>query len=114
MMYYKLTLALLLAPLTLQAQESRTFAAQQICLPVQQMTFKVMNEYGETPLFSADGIQYSAVDGEPYKSDMMYFVNQDTGTWTLISLYGDGIGCMVATGNNFKPYSGPVGRKTLD
>jgi len=105
MMYYKLTLALLLAPLTLQAQESRVFAVEQICLPVQQMTFKVMNEYGETPLFSADGIQFSATDGNTYKSNMMYFVNQDTSTWTLISLYGDGIGCMVATGNNFKPYS---------
>ena len=105
MMYYKLTLALLLAPLTLQAQESRVFVTEQICLPVQQMTFKVMNEYSETPLFSADGIQFSATDGNTYKSNMMYFVNQDTGTWTLISLYGDGIGCMVATGNNFKPYS---------
>lgn len=105
MMYYKLTLALLLAPLTLQAQESRTFAAQQICLPVQQMTFRVMNEYGETPLFSADGIQYSAVDGEAYKSDMMYFVNQDSGTWSLVSLYPDGTGCMVAAGTKFEPYT---------
>ena len=89
----------------LQAQESRVFVTEQICLPVQQMTFKVMNDYGETPLFSADGIQFSATDGNTYKSNMMYFVNQDTGTWTLISLYGDNIGCMVATGTNFKPYS---------
>ena len=116
MMIYKIaiTVALLVAPFAVQAQQSKKFLVEQICEPVQLMAAKVMLDYGEQPLFGAKGIQFSAVDGEAYKSDMMYFVNQDTGTWTLISLYGDGIGCMVATGNNFKPYSGPVGRKTLD
>ena len=38
---------------------------------------------------------------------MMMFVNQDTGTWSLITLYPDGTGCMVATGRDFEPYSGP-------
>jgi len=35
----------------------------------------------------------------------MFFVNQDTGTWSLMMLYGDGTACMTAIGTEFKPYT---------
>jgi len=35
----------------------------------------------------------------------MYFVNQDTGTWSLIALYPDSVACVIAAGTKFTPYS---------
>jgi len=94
----------LLAPAAF-AQEQKQFQTLQPCAPVLEMTRTVMVDYGEKPLFAAAGNQRSANNGEWYASDMMYFVNQDSGTWSLISLYADGIGCMVAAGTGFKPYT---------
>ena len=88
--------------------QGQRFIATQPCEPVANMTKIVMEKYGEQPLFSVQGIQFSAVNDKGYTSDMMFFVNQDTGTWSLISLYPDGTGCMVATGREFEPYMGPT------
>jgi hypothetical protein len=99
------------------AQEQNTtkrFITTQACDSVVKMSDIVMNKYGESPLFRSMGLQFAAPQGQPFQSDMMYFVNQDTGTWSLISLYPDGTACMVANGKEFEPYSGPVGRKTVD
>ena len=88
-------------------QDQRRFISTQACDDVVKMTAIVVNKYGEEPLFQANGLLFSAQDGRPYKSGMMYFVNQDTGTWSLISLYPDGTACMVANGRDFEPYTGP-------
>ena len=99
------------------AQEQNTtkrFITTQACDSVVKMSDIVMNKYGESPLFRSMGLQFAAPQGQPYRSDMMFFVNQDSGTWSLIALYEDGTACMVANGKNFEPYSGPVGRKTVD
>jgi hypothetical protein len=88
-------------------QDQRRFISTQACDNVIKMTAIVVNKYGEEPLFQANGLQFSAQDGRPYKSGMMYFVNQDSGTWSLISLYPDGTACMVANGRDFEPYTGP-------
>ena len=93
----------LLAP-TAHAQEKQ-FIASQPCDNVLSMSETIMNKYGEQPLFVAEGNQLSARDGNWYASSMMYFVNQDSGTWSLVSLYPDGTGCMVAAGTKFEPYT---------
>jgi hypothetical protein len=93
----------LLAP-TAHAQEKQ-FIVSQPCDNVLSITETIMNKYGEQPLFVAEGNQLSATTGEWYASSMMYFVNQDSGTWSLVSLYPDGTGCMVATGTRFEPYT---------
>jgi hypothetical protein len=93
----------LLAP-TAHAQEKQ-FIVSQPCDNVLSMSETIMNKYGEQPLFVAEGNQLSATTGEWYASSMMYFVNQDSGTWSLVSLYPDGTGCMVATGTRFEPYT---------
>ena len=100
-------------PATAQQQNQR-FITTQACDPVLKMSEIVINKYGETPLFQGGGLQFSAQNGQPYRSSMMFFVNQDTGTWSLVSLYEDGTACMVANGKDFEPYSGPIGRKTVD
>ena len=106
----------LLAPAAFAQEQNTTkrFITTQACDPVVKMSDLVMNKYGEKPLFQGEGIQFAAPAGQPYKSAMMFFVNQDSGTWSLVSLYRDGTGCMVANGRNFEPYSGPIGQKTLD
>jgi hypothetical protein len=95
----------------LAAQEQPTtkkrFITTQECDNVFTMTQLIVEKYKEQPLFTGQGLQISAQTGQPYMSDMMYFVNQDTGTWSLVSLYPDGTSCMVANGNSFDPYTGP-------
>ena len=44
-------------------------------------------------------------EGTKYESAMMYFVNQETGTWSLLALYPDSIACVIAAGTKFTPYS---------
>lgn len=95
-----------------EQNQSKRFITTQACDPVVKMSYVVMNKYGEQPLFQGEGIQFAAPTGQPYKSAMMFFVNQDSGTWSLISLYPDGTACMVANGRDFEPYSGPIGKKT--
>jgi hypothetical protein len=106
-----ISLALLLPTIAL-AQETpnrsaKTFYGTQACDDVMSMTNTVVGKYGEQPLFKGMGIQFSAADGKGYAGSMMMFVNQDTGSWSLITLYGDGTGCMVASGKEFEPYGGP-------
>jgi|TARA_B100001093_G_scaffold443170_1_gene445324 hypothetical protein len=95
-----------------EQNQSKRFITTQACDPVVKMSDVVMNKYGEQPLFQGEGIQFAAPTGQPYKSAMMFFVNQDSGTWSLVSLYEDGTACMVANGRTFEPYSGPIGKKT--
>ncbi len=95
-----------------EQNQGKRFITTQACDPVVKMSNLVMNKYGEKPLFQGEGLQFAAQTGQPFKSAMMFFVNQDTGTWSLVSLYEDGTACMVANGRKFEPYSGPIGKKT--
>ena len=95
-----------------EQNQGKRFITTQACDPVAKMSDIVMNKYGEMPLFQGEGIQFAAPTGQPYKSAMMFFGNQDSGTWSLVSLYEDGTACMVANGRTFEPYSGPIGKKT--
>jgi len=97
-----------------EQNKTKTFITTQACDPVVKMSNLVMNKYGEQPLFRGEGLQFAAQTGQPYKSAMMFFVNQDSGSWSLVSLYPDGTACMVANGRDFEPYSGPIGKTTLD
>ena len=81
----------------------KSFNTVQTCGDVVAFTELAMIKYDEKPLFSSSGIQMHP-NGNAYRSEMMYFVNQDTGTWSFISLYPDGTACLVANGRDFKPY----------
>jgi hypothetical protein len=69
----------------------------------------VREKWGERPLFSGLGLQlvippnvYGA-PAKPIKRPMTLFVNQDTGTWTLVSFWTDNYACLVANGRDFVP-----------
>lgn len=87
-----------------QEFEVKKFFTVQDCAPVQYITRLAMNEFGEKPLFYGIGTQTAAETGEDIQSDMMLFVNQDSGSWSLVSRYQEGMGCIVAVGNQFTPY----------
>ena len=87
-------------------QQPKVFITQQPCDAFDKM-FDTLNKYNEELLFTGDVMQFASPSGQPYNSGAFFFVNQDTGTWSLISLYADGTACMVAYGLNFEPYAGP-------
>ena len=96
-----------------ETPKEKRFFAMQSCDEVIKMTDIIMRKYGEQPLFRGEGLQFH-VSGQMYSSDMMYFVNQETGSWSLIALYPDGTACMIANGRNFEPYNGPLLQKKKD
>lgn len=90
-----------------EQQQSKKFITQQACDPVMEISAIIVGKYKEQPLFQGEGLQFAAQTGQPYQSGMMFFVNQESGTWSLVSLYSDGTACMVANGTKFEPYAGP-------
>ena len=101
---YILILILLSIPTVLTAQERSNFYTQQSCGPVLTMLAENVHEFEEKPLFSGSGIVIST-DSTPYRGGVMFFVNQTTGTWSLLTLYPDGTACVTAAGSQFEPYS---------
>jgi hypothetical protein len=93
--------------------QDKRFFAMQSCDDVLKMTDLIMRKYGEQPLFRGEGMQFHA-SGQMYTSEMMYFVNQESGSWSLVALYNDGTACMVANGRSFEPYNGPLLQRKKD
>lgn len=106
---FRLALAFVLGFLTFtplansQEKDEKYFFTRQECDPAITM-MEVITTYGEQPLFTGLGMQFS-YQGQPFTGGVMFFVNQDTGTWSLITLYGDGTACMTAIGTEFQPYT---------
>ena len=88
-----------------QQSQSKTFYTKQPCAPFAEM-LKTPANYKEKMLFTGTGLQFGVQGTEAFKGGMFFFVNQDTGTWTMVSVYGDGYACMVANGRDFAPYVG--------
>ena len=113
MLRFTLAFILCLAAPIVSAQEppqDKRFFAMQSCDNPLTMTDLIIRKYGEQPLFRGEGMQFH-VSGQMYTSDMMCFVNQQTGSWSLVALYKDGVACMIANGRNFEPYNGPILQK---
>lgn len=92
------------------AQSTEKFLyTRQSCDPFEKVIDVMTNKYGEQPLFVGEGLQFG-VRGETYTGGAMFLTNQDTGTWSLLTLYGDGTACVTAVGTNFEPYSGPTNK----
>jgi hypothetical protein len=116
MLRFTLAFILCLAAPIVSAQEppqDKRFFAMQSCDGVLKMTDLIMRKYGEQPLFRGEGMQFHA-SGQMYTSEMMYFVNQESGSWSLVALYNDGTACMIANGRSFEPYNGPLLQRKKD
>lgn len=97
--------ALVTTVLAQAASDQKYFYTRQECEPVDTVMRNLVQKYQEMALFTGQGIQFD-YEGTPFTGGAMFMVNQDTGTWTLITLYGDGTACVTAVGNEFEPFSG--------
>ena len=82
--------------------QDRSFDARMPCNTVQFVAEQSV-KYKEETLFNGKMLQQHA-SGQMVPSEFAFTVNQDTGTWTIISLFPNGIACMVANGTDFEPY----------
>lgn len=64
--------------------------------------FEMATRQGEKLLFSANGITLLPTT-QTVNHGAFFFVNQDTGNWTLINVFGDGTGCLGGAGKSFSP-----------
>jgi hypothetical protein len=99
------TVMILSLSATAQEEELlKFFNPSQPCIPV-QLALESAKEYGEKLLFTATGTQiYMEV---PFQGATMFFVNQETGTWSFIHAFEDGYACLITSGIGFTPYAGP-------
>lgn len=77
------------------------------CDTYQNIAAWIESEFKEQLLFRGIGTavyedpqSYGELDGV-----MQYFVNQDTGTWTMVYVFDIERTCIMASGVNFQPYS---------
>ena len=85
---------------------AKIFVAKQPCDVLPKM-IDVIKGYKEELLFTGEGMSFAAQSGKGFMGGMMFFTNQDTSTWSMLQLYGDGTACLVMNGRNFAPYGGP-------
>ena len=90
-----------------QEQNEKFLFTRQGCDPFAEVIDVMSGKYGEEPLFVGEGLQFG-LQGQTYTGGAMFLVNQVTGSWSLIHLYGDGTACVTAVGTQFEPYSGPT------
>ena len=88
------------------AQQQKIFTVAQLCDPVETM-MQTIAKYQEEPLFQAKTIQQHT-SGQWFEGSTMMFVNPDTQTYSMLTLYPDGTACMTAVGTEFQPYGGPM------
>ena len=84
------------------AQQATPFISHQECASMQFVANQA-SKYGETMLFTGSIIQMHA-SKNLVKGQMVFTTNQDTGSWTLVHIFDNGVACMVANGMDFEPY----------
>jgi|11_taG_2_1085331.scaffolds.fasta_scaffold18689_2 hypothetical protein len=85
---------------------AKSFIVKQPCDVLPKM-MDVIKGYKEELLFMGEGMSFAASNGQGYMGGMAFFTNQETGTWSMLQLYGDGTACLVMNGRKFAPYGGP-------
>jgi hypothetical protein len=114
-MFKKTILSLILASVLMipanlalaQQSTAKVFIAKQPC-DVLPKIIEVVKGYKEDLLFMGKGMSFAAQSSKSFMGGMMFFTNQDTGTWSMLQLYGDCTACLVMNGKDFAPYGGPT------
>lgn len=105
------SVALILAANISSAQETEphrtTFLSVNFCSDYDTVVMDLVNNYNEKLLFHGDGV-ITHIDSNSVTADIVshtqMFVNQNTGTWSLIQVYNGGNTCYVTGGTRFEPY----------
>lgn len=97
-----LVLALIASPIVAQENTEKMFYTVNACDRWDKVATE-MAKYQEDVLFTGTIVQFH-MSQQPYNGHMLFQVNQETGTWSLVSLWQDGTACVVATGKEFAPF----------
>ena len=100
-----LALLLLASPLAAQNQLS-WFAHGSPCGPERPL-LEILAKKKELLLFVGIGQVFGA-NGTPLNGTMMTFTNQETGAFTTVLRFSDGVMCLIMNGNTFQPYDGKI------
>lgn len=92
----------LLGCVPVAASAQQNLYTVQPCSSMQEMA-NIMRVFEEDSLFTGTATQ-SHISGYEFESYVLFQVNQDTGTWSLIQFFEDGTTCLLVRGNNFEPY----------
>tara|TARA_B110000046_G_scaffold6837_1_gene7190 strand:- start:3009 stop:3464 length:456 start_codon:yes stop_codon:yes gene_type:complete len=87
-----------------QTNQSAAVLLKQPCDRADKM-FAVLKQHRELLLFTGEGVTFG-MQGQPYNGALMFFINQDTGSWTALQVYKDNMACMIFNGKQFQPYTG--------
>ena len=90
-------------PSIAEETNKKYFYTRQECYPAMDFMELVIS-WGELALFTGTGITMS-YEGDPFTGGSMFFVNQNSGTWTLGTAYADGTVCINGAGTDFEPYT---------
>ena len=86
--------------------EQRQMFVRMFCDSNWEEVFKTTKKYEEEILFSGKSLVTELKTNLPFSGSMFFSVNQEKGTWSMITIYVDGTACMTTTGTNFQPYFG--------
>jgi hypothetical protein len=87
-----------------QTKQSPAVLLKQPCDRADKM-FAILKQHKELLLFTGEGITFGT-QGQPYSGALMFFINQNTGSWTALQVYKDNMACMIFNGKKFEPYTG--------
>jgi len=73
--------------------------------------FNLMEEHKEQPFFTGTGTvqgsKHNNALGDLYPGGLQVWANLDEQTYSITIMFPDGMICLLSSGTNFKPYSGP-------
>ena len=102
----KLFISILIGLLSLSttaAAQTKPYYTRAPCVPF-QVSADLLAEYGETILLTGNLLTFPAQDNEPAIGRLVFSTNQETGTYSIIQLFADGMACLIGSGNAFEPY----------
>lgn len=80
--------------------QPKTIQVPMICVGKAEMA-ETLGEFEELPLLTM--ITVRDIDGRPFESKTVLFVNPKTRTWTLVEQIGDAF-CALSAGSSATPY----------
>ncbi len=105
-----LVLGLIGSPVSAQEPKKENYSilyTSHVCDTYQNISAWIEGEFKEKLLFRGIGTavyedpqSYGELDGV-----MQYFVNQDSGTWSMVYVFDIERTCIMASGVNFQPYT---------
>tara|TARA_B110000090_G_scaffold11346_1_gene11445 strand:- start:705 stop:1034 length:330 start_codon:yes stop_codon:yes gene_type:complete len=101
----KLIVLFLLLFTTHVIAEPRIFLSQVTCNSDGEKAFDIVEQnHGEEPLAMGKAIIMDARTKRMHTIDMVLTINMESRTYTIIGVFNDGTGCIIATGKDFARY----------